>query len=502
MISTLTLVLLSSCEAILGIDDRVLDAGENGDGDGGTLGCTDHSQCALPDASVVCVTAEHRCAELRSDDCQTVTGAIENGSVVVASLFSTKGSQGATNLPRQNSAALAVEEINGYGGVPIAGAKHKLVMISCDESTDLNRVAAHLIDDLKVPAIIGPNTSQDTIDLTNRRSAASGTLLITPTAVASSITDLADHSLTWRNVPSDVQRAPLMVQQINALETQLKAARAVGTIKLAIIWRNDALGLGTFNTLSAMMLNGKPLSDPSNAALVKIDGYDFKAADQSAIVSKYLAFQPDIVAAIGTAEVVTKIMLPLEAGWGAGPRPSYLMIDSGKTPELIAAVTASDDLRLRVRGTGVTPADRSKPVYASFGLNYKARYGDFPDLSGMAAAYDALYAVSFAMAAQGNKPLTGNNLALGLRSLSGGLTEVKVGPTEATKAFTELEKSSSISVVGTLGPFEWDANGDALGSLIEMWCIGKTGSTIAYGSSGVTYNTKTLTTVGTYSQCP
>jgi ABC-type branched-subunit amino acid transport system substrate-binding protein len=497
---------LCGCAGILGIEDRVLDASVAPDDDGGTdagvIGCTTHAQCAAPDASMVCIVDEHRCAELRSDDCPTITGTIENGSVVVASLLSTKGTQANTNLPRQNSAALAVEEINNYGGVPIGGARRKVVLISCDESTNLTRVSNHLIDDLKVPAIMGPNLSQDVIDLTNRRTAASGTLLMTPTAVASSITDLADHNLTWRNVPSDVQRAPLMVQQINALEAQLKAARSVSSIKLAIIWRNDALGLGTFNTLSTMTLNGKPLSEASNAALVRIDGYDAKVADQSALVSKYIAFQPDIVAAIGSAEIVTRIMQPIEAGWGAGPRPVYLMIDSGKVPELISAVTSNDDFRQRVRGTGVTPTDRSKPVYATFALNYKARYGDFPDISGMAAAYDGLYAFAFAMAAQGTKPLTGSTLALGLRSLTGGLTEVKVGPTEVTKAFTELEKGNAISVVGTLGPFEWDANGDALGSLIEMWCIGKTGSTIAYGSSGITYNTKTQTTAGTYTQCP
>jgi len=451
---------------------------------------------------MVCLTAEKRCADLRSVDCPTVTGELVDDAVLMGSLFSTKGSQAATNLPRQNSATLAVEEINNYGGVPAGANKRKLVMVSCDESTDLTRVSAHLVTNLGIQAIVGPNTSQDTIDLTNKVTGASGTILMSPTAVASSITDLADHNLTWRNVPSDVQRGPLMIAQINALETELKAARGLTNVKLGIIWRNDALGQGTFNVLSTMLLNGKPLSDAANSAYVKIDGYDYKAADQNTIVGKYTTFQPDIVAAIGTAEVITKVIQPLEAGWtGGGPKPYYVLIDSGKTPELITAVTASDSLRLRVRGTGVTSADKSKPAYSSFGLNYKARYGDFPDISGMGPAYDAAYALAYGMAAQNTKPITGANIALGLRSLSGGLTEVKVGPTEVTKAFTELGKGSAISVVGTLGPFEWDANGDVLGSVIEVWCIGKAGA-VAYGSSGVTYNTKTKVTVGTYAQCP
>lgn len=518
--SLLAVGVAAGCGSLLGIEDRVFeppvtyddaaaapgpDAGSGGGKDASSgpdaAGCTTHKQCATADASMVCVPSVGKCTDLRSVDCPTVTGEITDDSVVIASLFSTKGSQAATNLPRQNSAALAVDEVNNYGGVPAGTAKRKLVMVSCDESSDLNRVSQHLIENLKVPAIVGPNTSQDAIDLTNKYSAAGDTLLISPTAVASSISDLADHGLTWRNVPSDVQRAPLMIDQINRLEAELKTARGLAAVKLGIIWRQDALGQGTFNSLSAMNLNGKPLSDATNKSNVKIDGYVYTAADQKTIVDGYIAFKPDIVAAIGTAEVVTKIIQPIEAGWGAGPKPYYVLIDSGKTPELIAAVTASEDLRVRVRGTGVTSSDESKAVHLTFGLNYKAKYGDFPDFSGMGPSYDAAYAVALAMAAQGAKPVTGTNLAGGLRSLAGGITKVKVGPTEVTKAFTELGKGNAISVVGTLGPFEWDSNGDVLGSLIEVWCVGKAGS-IAYGSSGVTYNTKTKVTTGTYTQCP
>jgi hypothetical protein len=325
---------------------------------------------------------------------------------------------------------------------------------------------------------------------------------MTPTAVASSVADLSDHGLTWRNVPSDVQRAPLMIAQINSLEPTLKAARGVATMKLGIIWRNDALGQGTFNSLGGMSLNDKPLSDSSNTNNVKIDGYDYRVADQSALIAKYVAFKPDIIAAIGTAEVVTRIIHGIEAGWTGGPRPYYVLIDSGKTPELLTEVTGNDDLRLRVRGTGVTFSAQSKAVFDLFELNYRARYSDFPDVSGMGPAHDAIYALAFAMADQRAKPLTGPNIALGLRSLAGGLTAVKAAPTEITKAFTELTAGRTIAVTGTLGPFDWDSNGDVLGSIVEVWCIGKAGGAPAYGTSGVTSNTKTGAVTGTYVQCP
>ena len=45
---------------------------------------------------------------------------------------------------------------------------------------------------------------------------------------------------------------------------------------------------------------------------------------------------PEIVLA-GTAEAVSKVMVPLEAQWTGDVRPHYVLIDSTKVPELITA---------------------------------------------------------------------------------------------------------------------------------------------------------------------
>lgn len=492
-------LLAAGCANILGIEDRVLAT------DGGGSGCTSNSQCAVPDASFVCVLPEGRCADLRSEDCQTVTGEpIPDKAIVIGSLFSTTGSQAATNIARQNAAALAVEEINVFGGVPTSGGKVRLVMVSCDEATNLQRAGNHLVAELKVPAIVGPNTSQDTIDLTQNMTAAAGTLVMSPTAVAASIIDLPDNDLTWRLVPSDVQRAPLMIKQINDIETQLKGAPTnLQNIKLGIIWRNDALGKATFESLNAMSINGKPLSHPDNTNYWKSDAYDYTASDQKTIVDKYVAFKPDIIAAIGTAEVITKIMQPIEASWGTGRRPHYVLIDSGKLAELKAAVTASAaDLRTRVRGTGVAPTSASEPVLESFYTNYTTRYnGANPRISGTGPSYDAVYAIAFAIAHEHDKPITGANIAAGLRHLTGGsMAAVQVGSSNVLAAFGALSGGEDINALGTHGPLEWNPKGDVTGSLIEMWCVGS--SPVEFGKSGLTYNTKTETYSGSYTQCP
>ncbi len=458
--------------------------------------------------AAVCIYPEQRCEPLLSEDCDVVTGDYtDDRAILLGSLFSTKGPQSATNIPRQQAAALAIEQINAVGGVPdAAGEPRPLVLVSCDETTNLVRAAQHLVEDLKVPAIVGPNTSQDTLDVSNKVTVPAGTVVITPTAVASSITALNDNGLTWLMVPSDVQRAPLMLSQITELEEQLKVARNKATIKLGIVYRDDALGVGTRTSLNALEINGKGLTHSINLGNnVEIDGYIGTLADQQPLVDKYLSFEPDIVVLAGTAEAVSKFMVPLENQWTGGDRPSYVLIDSTKVPELITAVTNNEDLRVRVRGTGITsgPPGKGTPAeaYDDFKIAYNARYDGTSTISGMGPSHDAAYAIGLALAATTDLPVSGESIALGLRRLAGGSARLTTLGTNLLPAFQELSSGRSITAIGSFGALEWDEDGAVKGGTLEMWCIGGTPDKPAYESSGLTFDIMTQTENGTYEQC-
>jgi hypothetical protein len=304
-------------------------------------------------------------------------------------------------------------------------------------------------------------------------------------------------------VPTDVQRAPLMISQINALETELKAARGLASVKLGIVYRDDALGTGTRTSLNSMVLNGKPLADSVNLGnAVHINPYSFGAADQNALVTEYLAFLPDIVVLAGTAEAITQVMVPLEAGWPAGaPRPQYVLIDSVKVPELITAATDNDELRSRVRGTGITPSPTSTDVYNAFKLDYQVAYPGASMVSGMGPAYDAAYAIALALAAKGDEPVSGDSVKAGLRLLSGGNMQVDLGPTRVLAAFQKLVTGEKIDAHGTFTSLSWSGDGTVLGGTIEMWCIGTAGGKVAFASSGLTYDLMTETQAGEFIPC-
>jgi ABC-type branched-subunit amino acid transport system substrate-binding protein len=509
-----------ACSALLGVDDYTIKSDSVDAGAPSKPGCSTNRECTerasmRGDSGTgqivpsICLRPQGQCVPLVSEDCSVITGDyLDDRAVVIGSLFSTSGAQASTNLARQQSATLAVEEINAAGGIPASATSadaQPLVMVSCDESVNLMRAGQHLVEQLHVPAIVGPNTSQDTLDLSNKLTIAAGTLLMSPTAVASSIADLLDNGLTWQIIPTDVQRAPLMIQTINTLETQLRAARNRDVMKLSVIYRDDALGQGTRVSLNALQFNGKPLADPLNlGSNVRIDPYDFKQPNQQPIVDANVKFAPDIVVLAGPAESITAIMVPLEAAWQGAPesRPEYVLIDSAKVPELLSAVTGNDGLRHRVRGTGVTPSMRSMPVNETFMVSYATRYPGAPtNISGIGPAYDSTYALAYAIASLRGVSLTGAHIAQGLRRLSGGSTVLEVESTKVLAAFRKLAAGDAITAIGTFATLQWSDNGAIMGGTLELWCMSNANGKPTFEQSGQMFDTLSGQSFGHYTQC-
>jgi ABC-type branched-subunit amino acid transport system substrate-binding protein len=502
--AALFLVACSACNSVLGLDEFSIEPTRSSDA-GARDVCSSSAQCET-DATEPRACVRERCTTITSDDCNGVIGPYRDArAILIGSLFATSGPQAATNMARQRSAALAVEEINASGGIPAAlpGAPRRpLALVTCDSEAALLRAGRHLIEGLGVPAIIGPNTSQDTLDLAKKLAIGSGTLLISPTAVAASITDLLDDDLSWLMVPTDAQRAPLLLHQLAALERQLESERDKPQLKLSIVFRDDALGQGTRAALNELEWSGRPLADPTNLnESITITAYDPTLSPQHELVRGQLQFAPDIVVLIGTAEAVTEIMEPLEREWSAGPRPHYVLIDSSKVPELLSLTNTDADLRARVRGTGVTAEASSRPVQEAFQRAFARRYPNQPaTISGMGPAYDATYALAYALAATRELPIRGASIARGLRELGIGAT-MEVGSPQLTAAFDQLESGAGIRALGTSGPLQWDEHGAVHGGTIEVWCVGSSGGAAVFASGGVRYDIASREVNGSYIGC-
>jgi len=523
------------------------------------LECTQKASAgSSTEVPAVCVGEgfERQCQNLLSADCYKVTAgtgatgdtndAYKNDqAIVIGSLFETggimgTGSTGQTNQRREESAILAVQEFNTAHGIPgpSLDTPHPLVMVSCDTSMHLRDpggAAEHLIDKLHVPAIIGPNQSQDVLDLTPY-SAPRHTALLSPTGVASSIADLEDNGFTFQMVPNDLQRARLMNDQITLIESQIRptlVAADQGNVRMAVLFRDDALGQGTQRALNSLLINGHTLAEaPNRNQAVLIFGYD--ATDTSkdaAILSQLLTLKPHIVVLAGNQEVVTRFVtgstvtppaVKLEEMWDASvPRPFYVGIDSTKNSTLFGAAkntmtsgASGNQLRVRVRGTGVTPGADSLAVYTQFITQYLVKFptnSSVVTVSGPGSAYDAVYAAALAIAASGdaktNSPVTGDSVKRGLPFLTGGTT-LNIEQSTITSAFQHFNNGEHINAVGVFGPLAWKDSGAKQGGTIEVWCLrqGTTANGNASGqSTSARYDVATDTLIGTYdgtTQCP
>ena len=512
-----------------------------GSSDGPSSGCTTNAQCSaqatqegpidagpdvdaaaqIDDSGVipaVCVKATGTCQRLFTAECTSVTGNWKNDdSVLLGTMFATVGATAKTNIARQQSALLAVEEINstlGGGGLPpvtSGGPVRPLAVLSCQTATSLSNAGKHLVDELHVAGIVGPNLTQDTIDLATTISVKGGTLIMSPAATSSAVAGLADDGLVWTSIPSDVQRAKLVVKSINDDETALHATRGA-TLKLAIVYRDDAFGQSTFSSISgSLTFNAKLISDAANAPYVKSFKYPATGVPgQNDVAAAVATFKPDVVAVFGTSESVTNVLLPLEvdletADPSGAVRPSYVLIDPNKVKELTdglagPGISTVSPLRTRVRGVGTIPEEASVPVFAAFNNAYVARYGDNPHAPSMGPSYDTMYAMAFAIVATSSEPVTGKSIGKGLAGLGSG-TEVELGRASTLSAFQKLIMGQAVNPIGTFSHLKWDGQGTITTGNLEVWCIGLAAGAPTYESSGITMGVTTQSVQGTYTPC-
>src|SRR5690606_10270487 len=153
--------------------------------------------------------------------------------VFIGSIMATSPPFDPLVLPLQNAVQLAVEDFNANTDLP-GGVK--IGWIGCDDKATPSVATAafnHLSETVGAPAVVGPIFSELVVHLADAAK-ASGTMLISPTASAKSITGLDDDGLVWRTIPSDVYQA-------NALADRIAQLQPVPQ-KVALLHKNDEYG--------------------------------------------------------------------------------------------------------------------------------------------------------------------------------------------------------------------------------------------------------------------
>jgi len=469
--------------------------------------CSTNAECITRNAGApaICRKDTQTCVSLLSPDCPKVYGDPSNDdAIVLGGLYTLSGVNQSSGVARMQSIELAIDDFTQtVVGLPGGsdGKPRPLVLVECDDQSDNGHAtdaANHLID-VGVPAILGPGGSGLVTAVIQNATIPAGVLVISASATSTSLSGISP--LFWRTAPSDNIQAIAMQDQVGALETAFKAANPTITkLKLAVAYQNNTYGTGLFGALSAgLTLNGLPVTDPGNNGFFTPLSYDATTLDPSAAAATVLSDEDNLIVGIGTTEIITQFLTPIETNWNASaPRPLYLFSDAGEKPELLTAVTGNDALRTRVRGT-VPGTDN--PLFGTFSLQYEGKYGSTADVFGMAGAYDSLYLVAYDIVALGTQPITGMNIANAMAKMIGG-QKLAVGAANIKTAIQVLESGNAIDIDGASGPLDFDLNAHEAKSDITVWCISKDGSgNPIFASSGRYYDSPSGTMKGTFS-CP
>lgn len=455
----------------------------------------------------VCVRG--RCQALLTEECSRVHGdALADDAVFFGGIF------GGANDDEERGALLAIDELasaalpagTSRGTAVARGASERpIALVACNGTDRGLRAAEHLVGALHVPALVGPASAEAVIELTQQVTVAGGALLVT-SSLASPITSLADSDLTWRSVPSDTQRAKLVIDQVNALESVLRATRATSSVRFAVVRPGDALGTSMLDSIRGkLIVNGRFLTDPSNAANVSDDTYaPGDTSAMAAVATRYAsAFRPDVIF-VTAPEQIANVVVPLERALTAArvvDKPFYVFAESCRTSALLDAIATAlpADFRRRLRGVGVQAEAPSQPVLQAFRTTWATRFGGTPSARA-AAAYDTTYALAFARAATRGEALSGASLGRGLRKLGVG-DPVAIGPSSARAALETLGAGGSVSPRGTTARLTWDTAGDVASGTLEVWCVGTANGAPSFGGAGVSMDVSTQVVGGAFTQC-
>ncbi len=462
----------------------------------------------------ICRQPDGTCVQLTTTACQQVypdSVLSDDSTIVLGYMGPLVGEFASNGVPQWEGIQLAINEFETFAkGLPVANGtdRRHVAVVACHDDDDPIGVAQHLVNTVRVPAILGPAFSGITLDVATQVSVPKGTLLMSSSATSPAITDLDDNGLVWRTCPSDaIQAVPLNF----LVEDQEKVVRndlgltSSDTIRLAMAVKGDAYGKGLADAVNAnLKFNGKsPAANGNDFLQLNYDDPQVNPSfDFSGTISQIVAMKPHIILPLGTTEAITKIVQGVEDNWPTTnpvpPRPRYIIPDGGRLDELLAITgMGNDDLRHRVLGT--IPG-RTTPLYQAFKINFKAFHQNKDPGAYADAAYDSFYLLSYAIVAQGAGQISGAVLNEGLKKMIGG-TPISAGTNDINAAFKALG-SGAIDYDGVSGHLNFDVSTGEAPADIDVWCVVLDSNNKAvFVSSGQYYDSTQSKVVGTRTAC-
>lgn len=370
----------------------------------------------------------------------------------------------APHAAREQSMDLAAKIINASGGVDgrAFGIVHCDVQGGADNpyGDALERPEAVIattswfVDQLGVPAVMGPMSSEDTQQVYTEviAPAAPTTMVMSPSASGASLAgldtvDATDEApgLLWRTAPSSGPQG-------TAIAEDLATRSPPASTNVAIIRENGSLGEGT----AGPFVEAWSELGGASTQFVFENGNEASRIEQIALVgSMASSFQAVVfLGQVGDCRAFVS---------QATDSPEYrddlfiYFVQGGANADVFADAS---DSRLFTRIRAVGPALPSGFIYQNFRDAFTAEYGQDPgEFTFTAHSYDAMWLVAMGSvwALANEDVLDGQTIARGVRHLARGGVDVPLTESGWSVGLLQLRAGERIDVEGASGVLDFDA---------------------------------------------
>lgn len=333
---------------------------------------------------------------------------------------------------------LARDQINAAGGL-LNGDTLEMVVgdSACDPKASVDAVGK-LVNVEQVVAIVGPSCSGATNAAVQAVTIPAGVVVLSDSATAPSVTELADNDTVFRVAPSDAYQGLAIAKLISE----------AGIKKVAMTYSNDDYNAGIAAVFEREFkaMGGEVTANQA---------HEPKKASYRSELQTLTAGGPEAIAifAYYGSSGITIIKNSLENGLFSKFYAADGMFDQSVIDQI-----GADNLKGKISITQAS-SDTGDASYQAFAEAFKATGAD-PAAPYAAHGYDVTFMMALAIEKAGSADRT--KIKDALRSISNGTGEI-VRPGEWAKAKKLIADGTQINYEGASGSADFDENGDVSG---------------------------------------
>lgn len=490
----------------LGLDAS---SGTNGVGTAAAR-CISNAQCSKAlDGPAICPQPGQPCVSLISADCPIVLGDYEDERAVFVGLMASFSGPTPQHREWARAHQCAVEMAMDWWGenpLPLGGSsdRHPVSMVLCDGNEGHERSLDHLVNTLGVRIVGGPNFSRHVLTRAPEL-AAKGVFMLSPTAGAPQLLEMADNQLFWSIQPNDASFLTAYPTLVAFAEKRVREDNGNRDVAVALLADGDSMSRGIaqnlietesliFNALSATRQTGTRF-----CPVYLCDSVTEPDCSNAASVSRLTDCDPDIVIYLAiNLQWVELFMARVER---AGTQPYWLFpFRDAEVLKQIRSGAFTADMPNRVLAIDWT--NEQNPTFAKFKASFAGACSEhvppavdgFPPLT--ENYYDWVFLAHLLYLGGGNfqaapEQLTGEDYASALVSLGGQPgTPVELVSGNIPGMIQSLVEGEKVDLHGASGALEFDPRLGTPSRQGEVFCISlgsEPPGTVSWASAGLAF---------------